>query len=71
MHVVKNQLRHAHKSNKDDMTTKVLILPLTSFGMIEFGTTDDCSRQRSLRELGKTGKRYLTLRQEMELLCSW
>ena len=50
MHVVKNQLRHAHKSNKDDMTTKVLILPLTSFGMIEFGTTDDCSRQRSVRE---------------------
>ena len=24
MHVVKNQLQHAHKANKDDITTKVL-----------------------------------------------
>ena len=24
MHVVKNQLRHAHNANKDDKTTKVL-----------------------------------------------
>ena len=51
-----------------------LILPLTSlmkFGMLDFGTiinlTNDCSRQRSLTEWGKTRNRYVTLRQE----CTW
>ena len=38
LHVLKNQLRHVHKSNKDDMATNILILPLTSFWMIDFGT---------------------------------
>ena len=33
--------------------------------------TNDCSRQRALTEWGKTGNRYVTIRQEMELPCAW
>ena len=31
----------------------------------------DCSNQRSLTRLGKTGNRYVILRQEMELSFTW